>query len=146
MFDGTAPPPGGTTVVPGDQLHKHAGRQVLIEDAWAHLLWADPENNGLLLRVRTAERGLEYLSREGSYQVRGEREMVVLGFEPGQRELLEELLSQVDAQIAAGDFADAANALDLLAQHAEQCAASLRARGAALGERWDNETPTDTLP
>ncbi len=46
----------GRTAVPGEQLHEHAGRQILIDGVWCHLLWADPEDNGLLLRVRTAER------------------------------------------------------------------------------------------
>jgi hypothetical protein len=52
--------------VSGADLHKHTGHLIAIEGILAQLLWADPEDNGLLLRVRTAERGREYLVRAAS--------------------------------------------------------------------------------
>jgi hypothetical protein len=63
-----------TDLIPGADLHQHAGRQIHIDRGWFRLLWADPEDNGLLLRVRTQERGREYLVRASSYEVRGERQ------------------------------------------------------------------------
>ncbi len=72
--------------------------------------------------------------------MRGEREPVAFDWESGQRERFDERLREVDSQIAAG-----AHALDLLTQHAEQCAAGLRARDAANSDLWDNETPADVL-
>ncbi len=60
--------------VEGADLHRLVGHRVLVDDAWALLRWADPDDNGLLLRVRTAERGREYLVRAGSYPVSDARE------------------------------------------------------------------------
>ncbi len=59
-------------MVNGADLHQHAGREISTEKGWWHLLWADPDNNGELLRVRTAEGGTQYLVRDHDYQVRGD--------------------------------------------------------------------------
>lgn len=53
----------------GHDLHQHIGHLVEIDGKSAQLLWADPENNGLLVRIRTAERGREYLVRDEVYPV-----------------------------------------------------------------------------
>jgi hypothetical protein len=137
----TIPDPG--TPVPGVDLHQHSGREVLVGGRWLHLLWADPGDNGLLLRVRTAQQGRLYLVRGNSYQVRGVTRPMTYAWQPGGRELLTTLLAEVDEYLARGDIEAAADALARLSSHAERCTLELRAACEASNELWSNETPTN---
>lgn len=126
-------------LVPGALLHEHAGRQVKVADRWLHLIWADADNNGDLLRIRTAETGRGYLVRENTHEVRGIAQPITFLWAIGEREGMDYLLNKMDEYIAAGDLEAAAEQLGSLATHARRCAVKLHQQLKVAAERWDNE-------
>lgn len=126
-------------LVPGALLHEHAGRQVNISGRWLHLIWADAENNGLLLRIRTAETGRSYLVRADSHQVRGTAAPVTFRWPPGERESLDFRLAEMDRHLTSGDLESAGRELENLATDAHRCAVKLHQQLEVRSQRWDNE-------
>lgn len=134
--------PDHIDVVPGALLHEHTGRQVLVNTRWLHLLWADAEDNGELLRIRTAETGRGYLVRSDYHQVRGAARPATFHWAANEREGMDLLLNEMDRHVTDGDLESAANALEHLAIYARRCAVKLHQQLEVNTDRWDNE-PAD---
>lgn len=80
MTEKTVTDDGGVVAVAGADLHRYAGHPIEIDGAApSQLLWADPEDNGLLLRIRTTH-GRQYLVRTGTYLVTATAKPIVADF------------------------------------------------------------------